>query len=157
MTDINLRNVKVGDEVVRLTKSPISKEQLVRYAGASGDFNLLHTDDETAKKAGFEGVVAHGMLVMGFVAQAVTTWAPQRFLRKINVRFKAITFAGDSLTVIVIVRDKTVEGNLAQIVCSIEVTDQNNQVKAIGSGEIQVPLGSQNHFDHFSKESRREF
>jgi acyl dehydratase len=105
MLETVMRDLNIGDEVVRLTKPPISKEQLVRYAGASGDFNPLHTDDETARKAGFDGVVAHGMLIMGFLTQAATTWMPKRFLKKINVRFKAVTRAGDTITVTMMVTE----------------------------------------------------
>jgi len=132
--------LRIGEEVVNLTKSPISKEQLVRYAGASGDFNPLHTDDETARKAGFDGVVAHGMLIMGFLTQAATTWMPKRFLKKINVRFKAVTRAGDTITVTMKVTEKQIQENIGRIVCSIEAVDQNMQVKAGGTVEMHVPL-----------------
>jgi acyl dehydratase len=140
MLETVMRDLNIGDEVVRLTKPPISKEQLVRYAGASGDFNPLHTDDETARKAGFDGVVAHGMLIMGFLTQAATTWMPKRFLKKINVRFKAVTRAGDTITVTMKVTEKQIEENVGRIVCSIEAVDQNKQVKANGTVEMRVPL-----------------
>lgn len=140
MLETVVKNLNSGDEVVRLTKPPISKEQLVRYAGASGDFNPLHTDDETARKAGFDGVVAHGMLIMGFLTQAVTVWMPQRFLKKINVRFKSVTRAGDTITVTVTVLEKQIESNLGRLVCSIEAADQNMQVKASGTVEVHVPF-----------------
>lgn len=140
MLESVVKNLTIGDELVRLTKPPISKEQLVRYAGASGDFNPLHTDDESARKAGFDGVVAHGMLIMGFLTQAVTTWMPQRFLKKINVRFKAVTRAGDSITVTVTVMEKQIVNNLGRLVCSIEAVDQNMQVKASGTVEVQIPF-----------------
>jgi len=135
-----VKNLTIGDEVVRLTKPPISKEQLVRYSGASGDFNPLHTDDETARKAGFDGVIAHGMLIMGFLAEAVTAWMPHRFLKKINVRFKAVTRAGDSITVIVTVMEIQIVNHLGRMVCSIQAVDQNMQVKASGTVEVHVPF-----------------
>src|SRR5262245_33853087 len=62
-------DVNVGDELPPLVKGPIQQIQLTRYAGASGDFNPIHQDDEFAKAAGMGGVFAHGMLSMGFVAQ----------------------------------------------------------------------------------------
>lgn len=140
MQEALFHDLKIGEEVVNLTKSPISKGQLVRYAGASGDFNPLHTDDETARKAGFDGVVAHGMLIMGFITQAATTWMPKRFLKKINVRFKAVTRVGDSITVTMTVTERQIEENVGRIVCSIEAVDQNKQVKANGTVEMHVPL-----------------
>lgn len=140
MQEALFHDLRIGEEVVNLTKSPISKGQLVRYAGASGDFNPLHTDDETARKAGFDGVVAHGMLIMGFLTQAATTWMPKRFLKKINVRFKAVTRAGDTITVTMKVTEKQVQENIGRIVCSVEAVDQNKQVKANGTVEMHVPV-----------------
>jgi len=148
-----IRELMVGDEVGRLTKPPISKVQLVRYAGASGDFNPLHTDDEAARKAGFEGVIAHGMLIMGFFTQAITTWMPQRFLKKINVRFKEATRVGDSITVIARVMEKEITNRLGRMVCSIEAVDQNMQVKASGTVELEVPLQNERSLADSFKEN----
>jgi len=140
MLETVVRDLNIGDEVVRSTKPPISKEQLVRYAGASGDFNPLHTDDETARKVGFDGVVAHGMLIMGFLAQAVTEWFPQRFLKKINIRFKEATRAGESITVTVTVTEKQIVNKLGRLVCAIEAVNENMQVKASGTVELEIPF-----------------
>ena len=60
-------DVLVGDEIPQLVKSPIKHLQLVRYAGASGDFNPLHTDPSVGEAIGTGGIIAHGMLIMGFV------------------------------------------------------------------------------------------
>jgi acyl dehydratase len=91
-------DVKVGDELPALVKGPIQQIQLTRYAGASGDFNPIHQDDEFAKAAGMGGVFAHGMLSMGFVAQAVTDWAGAGSVRKIGVRFAALVRLKDKVT-----------------------------------------------------------
>ncbi|WP_328820840.1 MaoC/PaaZ C-terminal domain-containing protein [Peribacillus faecalis] len=58
-------------EIEAIENDPISKVQLVKYAGASGDFNPLHTDDQFANKAGIDGVIAHGMLSMGLLGKYV--------------------------------------------------------------------------------------
>ena len=69
--------------VVRLTR-----ESLVRYAGASGDLNPIHYSDHAATALGLPGVVAHGMLTMAVAARAVTTWAgPEARLVSYGVRF----------------------------------------------------------------------
>jgi acyl dehydratase len=91
-------DVKVGDELPPLVKGPIQQIQLTRYAGASGDFNPIHQDEEFAKAAGMGGVFAHGMLSMGFVAQAVTDWAGAGRVRKIGVRFAALVRLKDVVT-----------------------------------------------------------
>jgi acyl dehydratase len=91
-------DVKVGNELPPLVKGPIQQIQLTRYAGASGDFNPIHQDEEFAKAAGMGGVFAHGMLSMGFVAQAVTDWAGAGRVRKIGVRFAALVRLKDVVT-----------------------------------------------------------
>ncbi len=53
----------------------VTRADLVRYAGASGDFNPIHWNDRTAVKVGLPGVIAHGMFTMALVGRAVTHWA----------------------------------------------------------------------------------
>jgi acyl dehydratase len=91
-------DVQVGDSMVPLAKPPIEQIQLTRYAGASGDFNPIHQDDTFARAAGMGGVFAHGMLSMGFVAQAVTDWLGVDTVRKIGVRFAGLVRLGDVIT-----------------------------------------------------------
>src|SRR2546430_2827001 len=83
-------DLQVGSEMPALAKPPIQQIQLTRYAGASGDFNPIHQDAAFAKAAGMGDVFAHGMLSMGFVAQAVTDWLGVGSMRKLNGRFAAI-------------------------------------------------------------------
>ena len=91
-------DVNVGDELPPLLKGPIQQIQLTRYAGASGDFNPIHQDDEFAKSAGMGGVFAHGMLSMGFVAQALTDWAGAGRVTQPGVRFAAPVRLKDVVT-----------------------------------------------------------
>ena len=91
-------DVKVGDELPPLVKGPIRQIQLTRYAGASGDFNPIHQDDEFAKAAGMGGVFAHGMLSMGFVGQSLTDWAGAGTVRKLGVRFAGLVRLKDTVT-----------------------------------------------------------
>lgn len=80
-------DVNVGDDIPSLTADPITETQLVRYAGASGDFNPIHTVPHLAEAAGLGGVIAHGMLVMGLVGRAITAWIGMAPLRQFGVRF----------------------------------------------------------------------
>jgi len=91
-------DVKVGDELPPLVKGPVRQIQLTRYAGASGDFNPIHQDDEFAKAAGMGGIFAHGMLSMGFVAQSLTDWLGAGTVRKLGVRFTALVRPKDVVT-----------------------------------------------------------
>ncbi|AXK45586.1 MaoC/PaaZ C-terminal domain-containing protein [Brachybacterium saurashtrense] len=61
---LDLSTLTVGQELAR-TRHEISRDTLVRYAGASGDFNPIHYNDAVAAEAGLPGVIAHGMLTMG--------------------------------------------------------------------------------------------
>jgi acyl dehydratase len=91
-------DVTVGQALPELVKGPIQQIQLTRYAGASGDFNPIHQDDEFAKAAGMGGVFGHGMLTMGFVAQCVTDWAGAGSVKKLGVRFQGLVRLKDVIT-----------------------------------------------------------
>ena len=72
MPDLN--TLVVGDEVAN-AEHLITRDSLVRYAGASGDFNPIHYRDDIAEFVGLPGVLAHGMLTMGIAIQTVVDWA----------------------------------------------------------------------------------
>jgi acyl dehydratase len=74
----------------------VTRADLVRYAGASGDFNPIHYSDRVAEQMGLPGVIAHGMLTMGLAARAVSDWAggPDR-VASISVRFTSMVVVPD--------------------------------------------------------------
>ena len=97
--EIKYENLRAGQTLPVLEKPPITKVQLVKYAGASGDFNPLHTDDTFAQKIGMNGVVAHGMLIMGFLGQYIMELAGTTAeIKQFKMRFGAMTVPGDSIT-----------------------------------------------------------
>ena len=131
-------DVKVGDELPPLVKGPLQQIQLTRYAGASGDFNPIHQDHEFAKAAGMGDVFAHGMLSMGFVAQAVTDWAGAAAVRKIGVRFAAIVRLKDTVTC----RGRVVatsEKDGAHLV-DLEIWAENQRGEKVVTGKATVAL-----------------
>jgi len=134
---VYFEDVRVGDEIPRLVKDAVTEVQLVKYAGASGDFNPLHTVDAVGKLAGFDGVIAHGMLVMAFVAQALTAWLPDRCLKKLKARFTAVTKPGDVITVTGRITAKDPEENL--ITGEIQAADQRGEVKIKGAFAAVLP------------------
>jgi acyl dehydratase len=67
-------DVEVGTELPEQV-SRVTRADLVRYAGASGDFNVIHWNERVAREVGLPGVIAHGMLTAGIAARAVTAWA----------------------------------------------------------------------------------
>ncbi|MGO9020855.1 MAG: MaoC/PaaZ C-terminal domain-containing protein [Syntrophobacteraceae bacterium] len=128
-------NINVGDVMPVLVKAPIDKVQLVKYAGASGDFNPLHFDREFGKAVGLGGTIAHGMLIMGFVGQAMTNWIPKKYIKKFGVRFAGKTLPGDVVRVTGVVKKKT--GN--RIICDLEARNQDGTLLIAGSFEADLP------------------
>ena len=73
MTHINIAGLEVGQSIGSL-EILLTRDSLVRYAGASGDFNPIHYRDDIAASVGLPGVLAHGMLTMGAAIQVVVDW-----------------------------------------------------------------------------------
>ncbi len=80
-----------GDVVSSLALEPISRTTLSYFSGASGDHNPIHLDTDVAASAGLDDVFAQGMLSMAYLARAVTDVVPQERVRRLGVRFTAIT------------------------------------------------------------------
>ena len=136
--EIRFEDLKVGSEMPILVKEPVDKVQLVKYAGASGDFNPLHTDPEVGKAVGI-GQIAHGMLIMGFVGQAITNWIPKKFLKKFSVRFAGMTRPGDVVTVVGKIREKTAGEGLKKIGCDVQAKNQKEEILVSGFFEAVWP------------------
>jgi acyl dehydratase len=120
-----------------ITKDRLTHTQLVKYAGASGDFNPIHTVVPIAKQAGFPDVIAHGMYVMGIAGEAITTWFPRKTLRKFNVRFKRITYPGETLTVQGQLTDNKQVNGETRLVGKIQVVNQEEEIKLEGWFEVE--------------------
>jgi hypothetical protein len=88
---VNYDDVEVGNKMPVYTSAPITRTHLVRYAGASGDFNPLHYDQTFAKMIGMKNIIVHGMLIMGIAGEAITSWIENKYLRKFSVRFLNMT------------------------------------------------------------------
>jgi len=131
-------DVKVGDELPPLVKGPIQQIQLTRYAGASGDFNPIHQDDEFAKAAGMGGVFAHGMLSMGFVGQVVTDWAGAGQVRKLGVRFAGLVRLKDTITCRGRVLAKSSKDDVNLV--DLEVWAENQKGEKVVTGKSTVAL-----------------
>ncbi|MFT6011931.1 MAG: acyl dehydratase, partial [Candidatus Azotimanducaceae bacterium] len=92
-------NVKVGDTFTEEVCRNLSRTQIVQYAGASGDYNPLHSDEVyTTQKAGYPSVFAHGMLTMGMTGRMLTNYVGDGRLTRFGVRFTSQVFPGATLT-----------------------------------------------------------
>jgi len=131
--------LKAGDKFPALKKGPVTRVQIARYAGASGDFNPLHLDDTLGLALGTGGVIAHGMLIMGFAGQAITSWVPKKYLKKFGVRFVGMTRPGDEITIEGNVKEVQAQGEQYQVIGEVIARDQNNNLKVKGTFETLLP------------------
>ncbi|MEO0981830.1 MAG: MaoC/PaaZ C-terminal domain-containing protein [Pseudomonadota bacterium] len=102
--------LKVGDTYSAEIVEDLKRTQIVQYAGASGDYNPLHTDEIfTTQIAGYPSVFAHGMLTMGMTGRMLTDYVGDGRLKSYGVRFTSQVFPGDTLTATATVSEITEE------------------------------------------------
>ena len=123
--------VAEGDVAPALTHT-LTRTDLVRYSGASGDFNPMHTDEVAAKAAGLPSVFGHGMFSMGILGTALTDYAGVGNLASYKVRFTKQTWPDEVLTTSITVVGKREEDGrkLLDLECSLANAD--GQVKVAG-------------------------
>ena len=95
---MTMDGVTPGMDLGEVVFGPLARADIVRYAGASGDFNPIHVDEDYARSTGAPGVFAMGMLPAGYLGHALSDWfgGPHR-LRRYRVRFTARVWPGDEL------------------------------------------------------------
>ena len=114
--------LSIGDPALSRTLDPLTITDIVRFAGAGGDFNPLHHDAATARAAGFDSVIAMGQYQAGVVAAVLSDWVGVENVRRYEVRFVSPLELGDSLTVSGrVVADS---GGMAQLELSGSVGDR---------------------------------
>lgn len=131
-----LNGITVGDVVAEKTFD-LDRGSLVRYAGASGDFNPIHYRDDVAAQVGLPGVLAHGMLTMGFAIQPVMDWLGSRGrVVDYGVKFTRPVVVdpvdGASVTVVAKV------GALLDDAARIDLTVTYNDETVLGKAQVQV-------------------
>ena len=126
-------DVSVGQSRELVLVEDLKRTQLVQYAGASSDFNPLHSDEPYARDAaGYPGVFAHGMLTMGMTGRLLTDWVGDGRLLRYGVRFKAQVWPGDTLTATATITAITEEAG--QPIVELEVTTRNQKGEEVVSG-----------------------
>ncbi len=131
-------DVQQGDAAPVKTHT-LSRTDLVRYAGASGDYNPMHHDEILATKAGQPSVFGHGMFSMGLLGTALTDFVGVGTLTRYQVRFSRQTWPGEELrTRIVVTAKRQSEGkNLVELECSLE--NSEGEVKVVGEATAVLP------------------
>lgn len=132
-------DVREGDEAPPLVVPNITRTQIVKYAGASGDFNPIHHDEIYAIRAGNEKVFAMGMLTAGFLSHMITDWVGDGNLRRYKVRFTTRIWPGDTVTCKGKVTRKYVEGGKNYIEAEVFAENQHGEKAVVGSFVAELP------------------
>ena len=128
-------DVQVGDEAPELSHE-LGRTDLVKYAGASGDYNPMHTDEVAAQGAGLPSVFGHGMFSMGLLGRALTDWAGVGNLTNYRVRFTKQTWPGETLTTSIRVTAKREEDGRKLVDVEVGLTNQDGEGKLSGSATV---------------------
>ncbi len=132
-------DAKVGDEAAPVVVSNITRTQIVKYAGASGDFNPIHHDELYAIRAGNDRVFAMGMMTAGFVSRMVTDWVGGGTLRKFKVRFATRIWPGDTVTCKGKISRKYTKDGKNYIEADVFAENQMGEKAVIGSIVAELP------------------
>tara|TARA_A100001037_G_C15068553_1_gene598281 strand:- start:34 stop:441 length:408 start_codon:yes stop_codon:yes gene_type:complete len=128
-------DLSIGDTYTETLVENLSRTQIVQYAGASGDYNPLHTDEIfTTKVAGYPTVFAHGMLTMGMTGRMVTNYVGDGRLTKYGVRFTSQVWPGDTLSSTATVED--LSDGIVRL--NLQTTNQEGTVVLSGYAEARV-------------------
>ena len=132
---LSAAKLKVGDVHTARLVEDLKRTQIVQYAGASGDYNPLHTDEVfTTKVAGYPSVFAHGMLTMGMTGKMLTDYVGDARLTKYGVRFTSQVWPGDTLEATATVTE--VAGGLAKF----DVSTKNQDGIEVLSGYAEARI-----------------
>ena len=128
MPKLYFSSVEPGDPVTPMTKPPVTRVQIARFAGASQDYSPLHIDDEFAKSAGYGGVFAHGLIGLGFATEAISRWLENGRILTVATKFQKLVWPGDILTAKGVVVDVEEEGGEFRINVDVWTENQNHDI-----------------------------
>ncbi len=131
--------INVGDEHSEVVVDNLTRTQIIQYAGASGDYNPLHTDEIfTTQIAGYPTVFAHGMLSMGVTGKMLTNLVGDGRLTKYGVRFVAQVWPGDTLTATATVDAIREEDGVNLVDLSVSTVNQDGAEVVKGSATARI-------------------
>ena len=139
-TKLYFEDVQEGAELPAFTVENITRTDIVRYAGASGDFNPIHHDQGFAEASGNPTVFAMGMMNAGILSRLISDYAGLENLRKYKIRFATRVWPGDSITCSGTVTKKAVESGEQIIEGEVTAKNQDGEVTIHGSFRAALPL-----------------
>jgi acyl dehydratase len=120
----------------------VTREDVKAYAEVGGDQNPLHQDDEVARAAGFDGIIAHGMFTMGVMAACLTSWlGDPAAVRRLQAQFRSPVFMGEELVAGGRVRSVDAQERTATLELWVTVEREGDREWPIKRGEALVQLG----------------
>src|SRR6516165_3474788 len=136
---LSASKLKVGETHTARLVEDLKRTQIVQYAGASGDYNPLHTDEIfTTKVAGYPSVFAHGMLTMGMTGKMLTDYVGDARLTKYGVRFTSQVWPGDTLDATATVKGVEERGGQKFVELDVKTVNQNGVEVLSGYAEARV-------------------
>src|SRR3954467_8596268 len=136
---VKRNDIKVGDSKSLVVFDNLTRTQIVMYAGASGDYNPLHSDEIfTTKIAGYPSVFAHGMLIMGATGRVLTDWFGADGLEKYGVRFVNQVWPGDTPTATATVEAIREEEGEALGALTVETGNQDGKPVVTGTATVRL-------------------
>jgi acyl dehydratase len=136
---LSAANLAIGHVHRETLVEDLKRTQIVQYAGASGDYNPLHTDEVyTTQVAGYPAVFAHGMLTMGMTGRMLTSFVGDSRLTRFGVRFTAQVWPGDTLEASATIRAITQRDGQSLVDLEVETRNQDGVVVLSGYAEARV-------------------
>jgi acyl dehydratase len=135
----------VGTQAPPRDFGPLTRQMLVRYAGASGDLNPMHYDDEFARSAGYPSVFAQGMFSAALLAGFATDWLGSGGVRRFGVRFREQVWPGDVLTCSGVVAAVVEESDGDRLTVDLTATRQTGGIAITGNAEFLIPRNAAGH------------
>lgn len=114
----------------------VTRTDFVKFAGAGGDFNPMHHDDEFARASGFPSAFAMGMMTASMASKLVTDWVGIAAVRSYEVRFRAMVWPGETLTARGRVADRLGSEADARVAIEFDVSNADGEVKITGRAEV---------------------
>lgn len=135
-------DIEVGNEIQALVKYPTSM-QLVKYAGASGDYYQIHYDKDFALNNGLPGVIVHGWLKLSFLGQMLTDWLGEKgTLEKLNASYRGVNLVHEEIFCYGKINKKYAENGRNYVRVEVWVEDPRGERTVSGAAVVALPSRS---------------